>query len=291
MPLSIDRTRYLCTSKPGDWSNVLNTSLGFLRDSWSEQTGGKHTTKWIGIPQVLEVCISLVLTPSLGSKRICNLIKCARMVAVSLELHALKYPEPKYHNRLHFCDALTGICVLLLIEKERTSALDEYWVALLLLVVVSHDYMHPGGQNSKAMEIEIQTLNELKNIWSVHPIDTRSQEYVTYIIQKSDPRYVRDNHKLVATTPFAWSVFWATVLLNEADILASCTTKYGAHLGEQLLCEWQLNRVRGTLLRGAKEIRRNFLKSAMFSSPASQILQIHIDISVQLQVSKSSHNF
>ena len=127
MPPSIDRRRYLCISPPIDWSNVLNKSLWFLRDSWSEVRSGG----WIGVPQVLDTCISLLIAPDQFRERNWNLIHSARMVAINIELHANQIVEPNYHNRLHFCDALTGICILMLIEKERTGLIEEYWSAFI----------------------------------------------------------------------------------------------------------------------------------------------------------------
>lgn len=278
MPPPIDRRRYLCISPPIDWSNELNKSLGFLRDSWSEVRSGG----WIGVPQVLDTCISLLIAPDQFRQRHCNLIRSARMVAINIELNANQIVEPNYHNRLHFCDALTGICILMLIEKERTGVTEEYWCALLLLIVVSHDYMHPGGQNKQAMEIENNTIHHLRRIWSVCPIDNLSLDYLTYIIQKSDPRYVGENHKIVINVPFEWNKLWATVLVNEADIIASCTTQFGSKLGQQLLSELQHNEVCENLLYLTHEIRRNFLESASFSSPASHILKIQSQVQVEL---------
>ncbi len=278
MPPSIDRRRYLCISPPIDWSNVLNKSLWFLRDSWSEVRSGG----WIGVPQVLDTCISLLIAPDQFKEGNCNLIHSARMVAINIELHANQIVEPNYHNRLHFCDALTGICILMLIEKERTGLIEEYWSALLLLIVVSHDYMHPGGQNKQAMEIENNTIHQLRRIWSVCPIDNLSLDYLTYIIQKSDPRYVRENHKIVINIPFEWNKLWATVLVNEADIIASCTTQFGSKLGQQLLSELQHNEACENSLLRTNEIRRNFLESASFSSPASHILKIQRQVQVEL---------
>ncbi len=279
MPPSIDRRRYLCISPPIDWSNVLNKSLWFLRDSWSEVRSGG----WIGVPQVLDTCISLLIAPDQFRERNCNLIHSARMVAINIELHANQIVEPNYHNRLHFCDALTGICILMLIEKERTGLIEEYWSALLLLIVVSHDYMHPGGQNKQAMEIENNTIHQLRRIWSVCPIDNLSLDYLTYIIQKSDPRYVRENHKIVINIPFEWNKLWATVLVNEADIIASCTTQFGSKLGQQLLSELQHNEACENSLLRTNEIRRNFLESASFSSPASHILKIQSQVQFELR--------
>ncbi len=279
MPPSIDRRRYLCISPPIDWSNVLNKSLWFLRDSWSEVRSGG----WIGVPQVLDTCISLLIAPDQFRERNWNLIHSARMVAINIELHANQIVEPNYHNRLHFCDALTGICILMLIEKERTGLIEEYWSALLLLIVVSHDYMHPGGQNKQAMEIENNTIHQLRRIWSVCPIDNLSLDYLTYIIQKSDPRYVRENHKIVINIPFEWNKLWATVLVNEADIIASCTTQFGSKLGQQLLSELQHNEACENSLLRTNEIRRNFLESASFSSPASHILKIQSQVQFELR--------
>jgi len=262
----IDRSKYLNVSTNNDWNKILNASLAFLRESWSHN--------WVGLDRVLDECIVTLFPVNPISKGILNLLDCAREISLKIEKNADSTWEPPYHNRLHFSDVITSMSVLLLIVKERTGTVDEYWTALLLLAVICHDYKHPGGINNTVMEIENITISHLKDTWNEWPLDEKTQLDIIYLIQNTDPKVVNHNHKLVENLDFKFDKLWATVVLNEADILASCTAQYGVDLSKHLAEEWRIKGVRTQAFIATPQGRKNFLESAKFSSPASVKLKI-----------------
>jgi hypothetical protein len=266
----IDRSKYLNVSTNSDWNEILNNSLGFLRESWHSH--------WIGLDQVLEASIDKVLPVNHLSKNVLNLLNCARKISLKIEKKLGLSWEPSYHNRLHFADVITSLSILLLIEKERSERLDEYWTALLFLSAVCHDYMHPGGINNSTMEIENLTISYLKDTWNEWSVDEKSQLNMIYLIQNTAPEVVNQNHRLVENLEFKFDKLWATVILNEADILASCTFKYGADLSTQLAKEWRIKGIQKQADVATPQGRRSFLESARFSSTASQKLKIYNEI-------------
>jgi len=275
MFLSIDRSKYLHIEELNNWPGILDSSLGFLRNSWC--------TKWIGLPEILETCISeLISLEDRSLQPIKELLECARHIALNIEKVAPLSWEPSYHNRLHISDALTGLTILLAIERERSGVLDAYWVGLLIFTVTAHDYLHPGGSNKVKFEIENKTLVSLDAIWTHFPLDEQSKAYIRHIIRHTDPMLVQQNHDLIKNQKFEFDLNWSTVLINESDVLASCTKKFGFDLSRQLAEEWRIKDIPLHLQVATEQGRKIFLKSAMFSSPASHILKI--DQSIQEEI-------
>ena len=138
--------------------------------------------------------------------------------------------------------------------------------------------MHPGGINNSTMEIENLTISYLKDTWNEWSVDEKSQLNMIYLIQNTAPEVVNQNHRLVENLEFKFDKLWATVILNEADILASCTSKYGADLSTQLAKEWRIKGIQKQADVATPQGRRSFLESARFSSTASQKLKIYNEI-------------
>ncbi len=275
MSLSIDRSKYLPIEELNNWPGILDSSLGFLRNSWR--------TKWIGLPEILETCISeLIRLEDQASQPIKELLECARHIALNIEKVAPLAWEPSYHNRLHISDALTGLTVLLAIERERSGVLDTYWMSLLIFTVTAHDYLHPGGSNTIEFEIESKTLEALDAIWNHFPINEQSKAYIRHLIRHTDPIFVQQNHGLIKNQKFEFNLNWSTVLINESDVLASCTKKFGFELSHQLAEEWRIKDISLHSQIATQQGRKIFLKSVIFSSPASHILKI--DQSIQEEI-------
>lgn len=274
MHTPINRSRYLKFSPNDDWNKVLHSSLQFLRGSWASD--------WVGVPWVLEVCIEKLLGLDHRNTLIENILNSARIVAINIESISKLSWEPDYHNRLHFCDALTGLCILLSIERERSGKLDEYWTAILLLTVVAHDYRHPGGRNNAKMEIENQTVQALEDICGLCLIDKQSCNIVMDLIRKTDPACINQNHSVVFGQAFDFNKNWATILVNEVDILASCTSEFGPNLSIQLIKEFMTKGVNFTQGIEIAMSRKNFLNEVKFSSPASHILNIEAEIQAEV---------
>jgi hypothetical protein len=281
MLASIDRSKYLPIEELNHWPGILDSSLGFLRNSWR--------TQWIGLPEILKTCISeLISLEDQSSQPIKELLECARQIAQNIEKFAPLSWEPSYHNRLHISDALTGLTVLMAIERERSGVLDAYWMSLLIFTVTAHDYLHPGGSNTVEFEIENKTLEALDAIWAYFPINEQSKAYIRHLIRHTDPMFVKQNHDLIKNQEFEFNLNWSTVLINESDVLASCSKKFGFDLSRQLAEEWRIKDLPLHSQVGTEQGRKIFLQSAIFSSPASHILKIDQSIQEEIQSLNSS---
>ena len=141
-----------------------------------------------------------------------------------------------------------------------------------LLTCIAHDLMHPGQVNRHESEIEKQSVNFLQPILSFHAVPNEWQKVIEIAIIRSDFATVHFNHANVVGQTFDWDLKWLCVLLNEADVMASASSKYGLELGESLAQEWRLIDFPGHSSVASLEGRKNFLKHLIFSSPASLVL-------------------
>jgi hypothetical protein len=250
------------------WYECLEASYGALRKSWSGN--------WLGMPRVLAECLKFL---NLQENNLSEAGRCmlaaAETVALEIEKHAENLPklaEPKYHNRLHFADALTSmslqLAILLPLKKEENSD----WMVCALLTCIAHDVMHPGQVNRLESEIEKQSVNFLQPILSSHAVPNEWQKVIEAAIIRSDFAIVHHNHASVVGQTFEWDLKWLCVLLNEADVMASASSKYGPELGESLAQEWRLIDFPGHNSVASLEGRKHFLKQLIFSSPASLVL-------------------
>jgi hypothetical protein len=276
MSIAISRARYLNLAMPVDWYAVLNDSLAFLRECWSSD--------WVGLPALLKICTDeLVDSRHREEAHVAPLLACAAAVATDMERRASTSREPDYHNRLHTADALTALTVCLVIERERATAIDPYWASVMLLAMTAHDYLHPGGRNASAFELERLSASALARLSEPFAMDRAALTLVTSLIERTDPARVPENHALVRGRPFGFNLLWASVLLNEADILASCTAQHGPRLGRALGQEWSDHRLAGSHEIGTDRGREKYLRTVEFSSPASRALGIEAQIQGELR--------
>ena len=240
-------------------------TLHNLRSKWPDA--------WPGLPVVLNACIHHLWPQALpvSHSQAGQLLQAARKMASHMEdLAKASSYEPHYHNRLHTADALTAVCLLMQTIKEQAFALSDEWAAALLLAVTSHDVLHPGGANAFVQEFEQRSANEMRNITQGLKMDALWTERVSELILRTDPTLVAGNHDKVKDTLFEMNLEWACVLMNEADILASATSRYGPELGQALAQEWALKNHPLHHVVGTPEGRLQFLSSLRFSTPASK---------------------
>lgn len=240
-------------------------TLHNLRNKWPNA--------WPGLPVVLNACIQRLWPQVLpvSHSQAGHLLQAARNMASHMEdLAKASSHEPQYHNRLHTADALTAVCLLMQTIKEHAFALTDEWAAALLLAVTSHDVLHPGGANAFVQEFEQRSANEMRNITQGLKVDALWTERVSELILRTDPTLVAGNHDKVKDTLFEMNLDWACVLMNEADILASATSRYGPDLGQALAQEWALKNHPLHHVVGTPEGRLQFLSSLRFSTPASK---------------------
>lgn len=260
------------------WHECLESSYGFLRASW--------TGNWLGMPFVLIECLRFLnLQENNLSEAGRGMLAAAKSVAYEIEKHAenlSELEEPKYHNRLHFADALTSMSVQLSILVALKKEANQDWIACALLTCIAHDFFHPGKVNLVESEIERQSVNFLKPILKSHSVPDEWRKIIATVIVRSDFAVVHQNHAHVAGKAFEWNLKWLCVLLNEADVMASASAKFGPELGESLAQEWRLIDFPLHSSVASLEGRKNFLKQLIFSSPSSLVLGLGERISEEI---------
>ena len=260
------------------WHECLESSYGFLRASWPGN--------WLGMPFVLIECLRFLnLQENNLSEAGRGMLAAAKSVAYEIEKHAenlSELEEPKYHNRLHFADALTSMSVQLSILVALKKEANQDWMACALLTCIAHDFFHPGKVNLVESEIERQSVNFLKPILKSHSVPDEWRKIIATVIVRSDFAVVHQNHAHVAGKAFEWNLKWLCVLLNEADVMASASAKFGPELGESLAQEWRLIDFPLHSSVASLEGRKNFLKQLIFSSPSSLVLGLGERISEEI---------
>lgn len=191
-------------------------------------------------------------------------------------------PEPHYHNRLHTADALTAVCLLMLALQHQGHALSAPWRAAMLLAVTSHDVLHPGGANGFLQEFEHHSAREMRHVAEHLKVEPVWLHRVSELILRTDPTLVAHNHDQVKDQPFEMNLDWASVLINEADILASAMASHGPGLGQALAEEWALKNHPLHRVVGTQQGRLQFLSSLRFSSPASQAFDMQAHVAAQI---------
>ena len=264
------------------WHECLESSYGFLRESWQGQ--------WLGMPAVLHECLRFLdVHENNLSEAAKRMLEAAKSVALDMESQTQSLPnftEPKYHNRLHFADALTSMSIQLAILVEIEKRANHDWIACALLTCMAHDFGHLGKVNHLESEIENQSVQLLKPILSFHSVPYEWQKVIQTAILNLDFAIVHRNHAAVADNIFEWNVKWLCVLLNEADVMANASSIYGPELGESLAHEWQLIDFPLHANVASLEGRKNFLKQLIFSSPASEALGLNARIYAEIRSMK-----
>ncbi len=268
------------------WADVYLSTLDNLRSVWPHA--------WPGLDVVLRSCVHRLWpeqAPQTGS--ICaQMIQAAHAMALHMEDKAAQCSyEPHYHHRLHTADALTAMCLLIQALQAQGIAVEDDWTAALLLAAISHDALHPGGANRFTQEFELRSANEMQNIAQDLQIDKAWLEHVRALILRTDPTLVAANHDKVKASPFEMNLDWACVLLNEADILASATSRYGPDLGLALAQEWALKDHPLHSFVGTANGRLQFLSGLRFSTPASDAFGIKESVAQQIAHQISSRSW
>ena len=267
-----------------DWPGCLAHSLGYVRQSWAAQ--------WVGLPCLLELCADFLhLNQGAQTPTTACLLAAARELAIHIEAEsagAIATAEPPYHNRLHFADVLTAMTVQVAIEGAHCRASGEVegdgadWQAALLLIALAHDFRHCGGVNAHAAQMEQQSFDALQPFLERHGLALDWALRIHTVIVRSDFLAVPENHRRVSGHPFAWCTDWATVLLNEADTMASASPTFGPALGHALAAEWARAQLPAHGSVATAQGRRDFLKSLAFSSYSAKVLGAPEAVAAQL---------
>jgi hypothetical protein len=261
---------------PQNWSDGLYDACRQLRQHWPHQ--------WFGLPHIVGLCQkTLNLTGSTDDSMLA-LNRFALRVAYEMEIRAVRLPagaEPRYHNRLHTADVLLALTTLLrILDAEQEPVPARPWSAALVAAAAAHDFMHPGGVNRSPFEIESASWRAVAGFAQDLPVFWR--DAIETLIMGTDIQSVAANHQRIAGQPFRWDLPWCQVLLNEADILISVTAELGPGLSEALALEWKRVEFSAHAHVATPAGRALFLRSVLFSSPASRALGMHAQVQRQL---------
>ena len=265
------------TRPPQDWTQLYLATLQNLRRTWPHS--------WPGLPVVLEACMHRLWSghaPKVASPA-GQLLQAAQAMARHMENLAQQTDaEPQYHNRLHTADALTAVCLLMQALQDKGHVLCDEWIAAILLAVTSHDVLHPGGANGFLQEFEQRSAWEMRRVSQKWLVEHLWLDRVSEMILRTDPSLVAGNHDKVKGLAFEMNLDWACVLINEADILASATAQHGNELGHALAAEWAVKKHPLSRVVGTSQGRLQFLSSLRFSTPASEVFQMRMQVSQQM---------
>lgn len=261
-----------------NWSICLEKSFAVLRKSWASE--------WVGLPYLLNHCVNILnLSATSLSSDASQMLLTAKAIAESIEFQCSQSSveiEPKYHNRLHTADVLTSLSILICIQSKNQGDLDKDWIACALLAAIAHDFKHSGKVNQFESEIESITMNQLHPFLLTHQVPSHWCKALECAILRSDFALVQKNHELVKGKKFQCDQDWLNVYLNEADVMASATTKFGPELGNSLAEEWRMINFSAYQTVSTSIGRKAFLKQLVFSSDASKHLQINSKIALEL---------
>ena len=264
-------------SEDDDWGVCLEKSFAVLRTSWESE--------WVGLPFLLSRCVDFLNLSKNLSSDASQMLLTAKAIAERIEFQCSQSSvetEPKYHNRLHTADVLTSLSILICIQSKNQGDLDKDWIACALLAAIAHDFEHSGKVNQFESEIELNTVQQLQPFFLNHQGPSHWCKALECAILRSDFALVQKNHELVKGKKFQCDQDWLNVYLNEADVMASATTKFGPELGNSLAEEWRMINFSAHQTVSTSIGRKAFLKQLVFSSDASKHLQINSMIALEL---------
>ncbi len=270
--------------KTASWNSCLDHAWTTLHGSWPHP--------WLGLPKVMQECIEFLdFRDSEMTLEVKNILSAALEVSDAFERMYLNAPhlhEPAYHNRLHTADVTVAMSLQMVIETEQSHSRKPEWMAAGLLTAVVHDFEHPGRINTKPSEIEKKSLAAVMPILKKHHISSKWLNSVKYAVERSDFSMMGANHLQVENQTFVWSQDWLTILLNEADIMASCVSEFSEDLSLALSEEWKLIDYSAYKTIATQTGRLSFLQNVIFSSHSSQVLNVKNKINQKINSFASS---
>lgn len=260
---------------PTDWCTGLHQTSRQLRSAWAQH--------WLGLPTVLDECLTSLGLQASDDADISALNRFARGVGSDMEALAQSRPtdaEPAYHNRLHTADVLVAITTMMHTQGVAHNTVAKPWAAMLLATAMAHDYDHPGGVNRSPFEIE-------RHSWSSVALRAKDlpapwRQHMEQLILRTDIQAVPLNHERVAEQAFEWGLPWCQVMLNEADILLSACAEFGPGLGQALAHECVRAGFADFAIVGTAVGRARFLRQIRFSSPAALALDMPARVQAEL---------
>ena len=254
----------------------LSASLRNLRRPWPNH--------WPGLPLVYDRAwqeLGLV-SPRKGSSAR-RLHDFGRMVSELVEQDGVRRytlgREPAYHNRLHIADTI--VCMTYLLKTSAAlnvpGALKPATMAMALCIMAGHDFLHPGGTNTRPGEFEACAVQDLQPVMTAAGLTLVERQTLKHCIMATDPTRVKGIHLQVRTRPYDLrQTDCLTVLVLEADIMASTLPHTESSLTQSLAIEWSPQQPEAAEKLLLPESRLLFLEhAALFSSPAAILLGLN----------------
>jgi hypothetical protein len=210
-------------------------------------------------------------------------------LASLIDSHAssIGYPEPAYHSRKHFQDVCLALTALLSqpLASPQKSECDDPWVIshqdawVLLFCAVAHDFGHDGSINKVAFELEKSSIQKVgaflcESSFGSELID-KLEAKIKPIILATDPSFLGTLlAKFTGPTANPTRVDCMSMLIVEADLLASALPIHGKLLGKLLGQEWESSNPKAATLVASDQGRLKFLEYIRFISPHAIMLKI-----------------
>ena len=256
--------------------------------------------KWPGLPIIFDQCVNQLgweLSAMSALPQTFSLYHCSKELAEFIEENGKsqfdKNQEPAYHSRLHIADTIVGLTALLLAQRSANDLdvpTQSHLEMLAMTAMLGHDLMHDGSINTYPEELETKSTHHLRPFLTEQHVPGQDIKLIEKIILMTDPAKVALHHTSIKNIFFDIQVADCLgVLLQEADILASCFEDIGRVRTLFLAKEWSHRFLSKSKLLITRQGRLNFLETnARFSSPASHILGIPEMVTTQIQSIHSS---
>ncbi len=204
-------------------------------------------------------------------------------VQIQQQNDALEW-EPNYHCRAHFKDVCIALSLLIQSQKRiddltRTNlaqaiSAKEAWI--LLFCAIAHDLGHDGTVNKHPFELEKRSVKLVQNFLEKIPLAAHEWQEIISVIEPiilaTDPKYLPTLINKLNTGNNLDRSDYLSIILVEADLLASVLPTKGKILGERLSDEWRLTNPEAALAVKTNRGRLAFLENIRFFSPHSQAL-------------------
>ena len=156
---------------------------------------------------------------------------------------------------------------------------------LAMTAMLGHDLMHDGSINTYPEELESKSIHQLRPFLTEQRVNGQDIRLIEKLILMTDPAKVSLHHRSIKNIFFDIQVADCLgVLLQEADILASCFEDIGRVRTLLLAKEWSHRFPIESIRLTTPDGRLSFLKTnAQFSSPVSHILGIPELVREQIQ--------
>ena len=256
--------------------------------------------KWPGLPVVFDQCMNQLgweQSLTIALPQTFSLYQCSKELAKFIEENGKsqfdKNQEPAYHSRLHIADAIVGLTALLLAQRSANDLdmpTQSHLEMLAMTAMLGHDLMHDGSINTYPEELETKSIHFLRPFLTEQHVPVQDIKLIEKLILMTDPAKVSLHHRSIKNIFFDIQVADCLgVLLQEADILASCFEDIGRVRTLLLAKEWSHRFPSKANHLQTQQGRLNFLKiNAQFSSPASRILGIPEIVRAQIQFIQNS---